>query len=211
MIKSKKSKIGIVLVLFFSSSFIYAQKDSTRKTKCYFWANIGVHAALSTNTTFILVPQLGLNFAINKKHYFKVNSYLSNALFQSVGSDGIQPNKLQWIENISFQYGIIKYNTESSATIISVGVSYGKAKYRGDFLYTTSGSGWLGVQQDVFDHDEHIYWGIPIDLTILSTSRSNGFSLDFYTNIHKYSDYGFRLNYNFGKIRDRNKAKQKVN
>lgn len=210
MIKSKKSKIVIALILFFSSTFIYGQRDST-KAKCYFWANLGLHGALSTNTTFIIGPQLGVNFSLNQKHHFKVNSYLSMALFQSVGSNEIQPNKLQWIENISLQYGIIKYNTKSSATIISVGVSYGKAKYRGDFLYTTSGSGWFKTVHDVYDHDEHIYWGIPIDFTILSTSSLNGFSFDFYTNIHKYADYGIRLNYNIGKIRDRDRPRKKKN
>lgn len=210
MIKSKKSKIGIILVLLFSSTFVYGQRDST-KTKCYLWANLGLHGALSTNTTFIIGPQAGLNFTINQKHYFKVNSYLSSAIFQSVGSNEIGPNKLQWIENISFQYGIIKYSTKSSAIILSAGVSYGKAQYRGDLLYTTSGSGWFGTVHDVYDYDEHTYWGIPIDLTILSTSPYLGFGLDFYTNIHKYADYGIRLNYIFGKIRERDKPKKKKN
>lgn len=203
-----KSKIGIVLVLLFSSSFIYGQKDST-KTKCYLWANLGLHGALSTNTTFIKGPQIGVNFSLNQKHYFKVNSYISSAIFNGIGSKEIEPNKLQWIYNISFQYGIIKYNTKSSATIFSVGISYGRANYRGDLLYTTSGSGWVGTVHDVYDYDEQNYWGIPIDLTILSTSAFHGFSIDFYTNIHKYADYGIRLNYNTGKIRERDKSKKK--
>lgn len=209
MIKLTHYKIGVVLILFFSSSLVFGQKDSTNKNKFHFWVNLGVNSALSTNNTFVLGPQFGANFTINQKHYFKVNSYVSGAFFQSSGGKELEPNKLQWIENVSFQYGIIKYTTKSVATIITAGVSYGKARYRGDFLYTTSGSGWFGVEQDVYEYDNCTYWGIPIDFTILSTSPFNGFSIDFYTNIHKYADYGIRLNYNIGKIRDRDKIKLK--
>lgn len=56
---------------------------------------------------------------------------MSIALFQNSGSKESKANKIQGIENISFQYGLLNYTNKSVATTIIVGVSYGRAKYRG--------------------------------------------------------------------------------
>ncbi|MDQ3047638.1 MAG: hypothetical protein M3R27_08835 [Bacteroidota bacterium] len=197
-----KKMVALLVVIFASTVTTFAQKDSTRNNY-YLWTNVGGNASLSTNSTFLVGLQLGLNLSINQKHYFKINSYATSEFDGSLFASK-QPNKLVYIRNVSGLYGIIKYHSKSFATIISTGISYGEAQYRGDLLYTVMQTNCFYCEiERVFDLDYYNYWGVPIEFTILWTTPRNGFSIDAFVNFHKHSDYGLRLNYNIGKIRNR--------
>ncbi len=196
-------KVVLFLVLFSGIATTFAQNDSTRKNNYYLWTNLGGNSGLSTNSTFLVGLQLGLNLSINQKHYFKINSYASSEFDGSLFAPK-PPNKLVYIRNVSGLYGIITYHSKSFATIISTGISYGEAQYRGELLYTVMQTNCFYCEiERVYDLDYYNYWGIPIEFTILWTTPRNGFSVDAFVNFHKQFDYGVRLNYNIGKIRAR--------
>jgi hypothetical protein len=196
--------LKVLFVLFCVSFSTFAQKDSTRRNNYFLWTNIGGNIGLSTNSTFLLGLQFGLNCSLNQKHYFKINLYASGTA-EGLPFPEAKPNKLRYIKNISFQYGLIHYNSKSAAIILSGGVSCGEALWRGKFLYydKQQSIGMWSNTGNIYELDNYSYWGIPIDLTLLWTTPRNGFSIDAFVNFHKHSDYGLRLNYNIGKLRTR--------
>lgn len=202
--KTDSKKIAILLLILFCGNFTtFAQKGSTRKNNYYLWTNIGGNAGLSTNSTFLVGIQLGLNLSINQKHHFKINSYVSGEFDGSLFASQ-PPNKLEYILNVSGLYGIITYHSKSFATIVSTGISYGEAQYRGDLLYTVQQTNCFYCEiERIYDMNNYNYLGVPIEFTILWATPRNGFSIDAFVNFHKHSDYGLRLNYNIGKIQAR--------
>ncbi|MBI4945118.1 MAG: hypothetical protein HY840_01805 [Bacteroidetes bacterium] len=195
-----------VALILTNVSTTLAQADTTiKKSKYHFWLGYGGQYFFSNNFHFLGGIQGNLNFSINQKHFIKLKGYVGiSSDWDPLGpSDTTSPNRIIDIENLSLLYGIGKYQTKYFAIVPSAGISYGAVYWRGKYLYTEHGSGWLSLDNFTYEHDNYNYIGFPIEVCFVLTSPIVGLSLDIYANIHEHSDYGVALNMLLGKIRDK--------
>jgi len=202
-------KYILTVLLTLTTLATSAQPDTITKSKYHFWLNTSIHTAFSDEFNFLIGAQLGLNFSIHQRHFFQLKAYacLSTSFIDFSGHYLLKeapPYRLAGLTNLSFLYGLGEYKTVSYAVIPSIGLSYGKASYRGKLLYIANGG--FAPNRHVFEWDNYTYIGLPINISFMSTKPAAGLSVDIYVNIHKHADYGLTLNLHFGNIRDKEKT-----
>jgi hypothetical protein len=180
----------------------FGQTDTIlKKNEYHFWLNSGGKYFFSGNYRSLLGIQSGVNFSINQQHFIKLEGYAGVSTDWTLLS-GSKSDRLSAIGNLSLLYGIGRYKTKSFAIVAYSGLSYGRAFWRGHYLYTEH-RGWFGSDNPVYDDDKYNYIGLPIEINFILTTSIIGTSLGIYANAHKHPDYGLTISWLLGKIRDK--------
>lgn len=184
----------------------FTQENSTQKDhEVNLWISGALQFTFADDFDRLGGLQAGFNCAINQCHFIQLKVYYCMSTEPLFGP--YSPNRLRSIANLSLLYGRGKYLTNSLLVTASAGLSYGKANYRGEFLYKyTSSSGFVRFTHEVFDTDLYNYIGLPMNVNFMLSSQHFGIGLDIYANFHKHTDYGLRLSLHLGFIRNLKKS-----
>lgn len=180
------------------SLYSIGQKDST-KNSFYLWLSGGTCLIYTDNFNNLLGYRFAINTSIYQK-YFIAFHYQLNYSLNGVLSNP-KSNIVTNLNNGSLLFGPGKYQFKSLAFIASMGLSFGKEKYRGKLLESKIPNGPMTIYIKHFSEDNYYYFGVPINFKILFTSPIIGLAVDLYANIHKHPDYGLIFSANFGRIR----------
>ena len=183
-----------------------AQDSShVQSDRYHMWCGIGSQRILSGNFHMLEGLQSSLNFSIHQRQFFKFKAYtyFNPSLFFLDSSNEIESNRLTKIQNVSLSYGLGKYILKRFALVPNAGISYGKAHWQGDYLYTDTSTSWFGNGRHYYQKEEYNYVSLMIELNCIVAGPTAGMGIDIYANLHKNADYGVAVSLLLGKISSR--------
>ncbi len=193
---------SLLFFCFLINNLIGQTENNVKDRKYNFWTNVGLHVSTPVNSDYLAGAQMGINSSINQKHFLKINGYVSISPNDIFPSSEISPNHLTKISNLSVLYGINHFKTNCFLVVPYVGIGYGNLSYRGKYLYTVYQSFlWTTTPEPRYENENFNYIGFPLEVSFILTKPVVGMSIDLYANLHKYPDYGIRINFLLGKIK----------
>ncbi|MDP4266958.1 MAG: hypothetical protein Q8880_05945 [Bacteroidota bacterium] len=194
----------ILLALSLCCLSVMALNDSLPKRYNF---NIGVNWGTGFSGTDDNECHINYNFGVltgfKQRHYIFLNTNRIERMSIDITSAHEQ-YKVIGLYSYNLLYGYRLYKNRKFSLIYSMGISYGKGIYRDKLVKIIYPNMYIYTVFDkieyLYNTDYYDYIGIPISLKLFGLYTNNGFFVDLNLNIHKHFDYGFTVNYFFGRF-----------
>jgi hypothetical protein len=138
---------------------------------------------------------------------YVLHDFFGYSVFNDNGkgySDNLVTNKMENLEDFSVSFGY-RFQYAWGSLIPAIGVSAGQVYYRGSTTDTNYvGPHFLGPSFQInYARSHYFYFGVPVSLQFITSSRFFGVQFGAYCNFHMHTDAGVTVGLALGRIREK--------